>query len=60
MLRLLLVLLLFASPAAAEVRVLAFGDSLDGDLLRRDFTVNALALSLPELQLVDPTGGMDF
>ena len=28
MLRLLLVLLLFASPAAAEVRVLAFGDSL--------------------------------
>lgn len=39
--------------------VVAFGDSLDGDLLRRDFTVNALALSLPELQLVDPTGGMD-
>jgi poly(A) polymerase len=39
--------------------VVAFGDSLEGDLLRRDFTVNALALALPELRLVDPTGGLD-
>ncbi|MFB2557157.1 CCA tRNA nucleotidyltransferase [Herbiconiux liangxiaofengii] len=36
-----------------------FGDSLEGDLLRRDFTVNAMALRLPELVLVDPSGGMD-
>lgn len=37
--------------------VVAFGDSIEGDLHRRDFTVNALALSLPRLELVDPTGG---
>jgi poly(A) polymerase len=36
-----------------------FGTSLETDLLRRDFTVNALALRLPELVLVDPSGGMD-
>lgn len=34
-----------------------FGDSLEGDLTRRDFTVNALALRLPSLELVDATGG---
>lgn len=39
--------------------VVAFGDSIEGDLHRRDFAVNALALSLPELRLVDPSGGMD-
>jgi len=31
----------------------AFGDSIEGDLVRRDFTINALALMLPELRLVD-------
>ena len=36
-----------------------FGDSLEADLVRRDFTVNALALRLPQLQLVDPSGGID-
>ena len=36
-----------------------FGDSLEGDLARRDFTVNAMALRVPDLQLVDPTGGFD-
>lgn len=36
-----------------------FGDSLEDDLTRRDFTVNAMALRLPELKLVDPSGGMD-
>jgi len=36
----------------------AFGDSLDGDLSRRDFAVNAMALSLPEQRLVDPFGGL--
>jgi poly(A) polymerase len=39
--------------------VVEFGDSLEGDLVRRDFTVNAMALRLPELVLVDPSGGMD-
>ncbi|HWU45297.1 MAG TPA: CCA tRNA nucleotidyltransferase [Humibacter sp.] len=37
----------------------SFGDSLDGDLVRRDFTVNAIALRLPEVVLVDPAGGVD-
>jgi poly(A) polymerase len=39
-----------------EVR---FGDTLEEDLVRRDFTVNAMALRLPARQLVDPTGGID-
>lgn len=36
-----------------------FGDSLEGDLVRRDFTVNAMALRLPERVLVDPSGGIE-
>ncbi|MGO1858978.1 CCA tRNA nucleotidyltransferase [Ancrocorticia populi] len=36
-----------------------YGDSLEGDLTRRDFTVNAMALRLPEKALVDPCGGLD-
>jgi poly(A) polymerase len=36
-----------------------FGDSLEGDLSRRDFTVNAMALRLPAQVLVDPSGGME-
>ncbi|MBT2517156.1 CCA tRNA nucleotidyltransferase [Streptomyces sp. ISL-90] len=36
-----------------------FGSSLEGDLTRRDFTVNALALRLPQLTLVDPSGGVE-
>lgn len=36
-----------------------FGDSLEGDLERRDFTINAMALRLPEKVLVDPWGGLD-
>jgi len=36
-----------------------FGDSLEADLERRDFTVNAMALRVPDLKLVDPTGGFD-
>ncbi|NQX05936.1 CCA tRNA nucleotidyltransferase [Rathayibacter sp. VKM Ac-2856] len=36
-----------------------FGDSLEGDLVRRDFTVNAMALRLPEIVLVDPAGGVE-
>ncbi|TFB75265.1 CCA tRNA nucleotidyltransferase [Cryobacterium glaciale] len=36
-----------------------FGRDLTPDLLRRDFTVNAMALRLPQLTLVDPSGGID-
>ncbi|WP_449280530.1 CCA tRNA nucleotidyltransferase [Leucobacter sp.] len=31
----------------------SYGDSIEGDLVRRDFTINALALMLPELRLID-------
>lgn len=36
-----------------------FGDDLETDLSRRDFTINAMAFSLPEAKLVDPYGGLD-
>ncbi len=36
----------------------AFGDSLADDLVRRDFTVNAMALRLPELEFTDPHDGL--
>ena len=36
-----------------------FGDTLDGDLVRRDFTVNSMALRVPSRVLVDPTGGVE-
>jgi poly(A) polymerase len=36
----------------------AFGDTLEGDLGRRDFTVNAMAVTLPELGFQDPYGGI--
>ncbi|GAB2524492.1 CCA tRNA nucleotidyltransferase [Nocardia heshunensis] len=38
-----------------------FGDTLEGDLVRRDFTVNAMAVrigELGELEFVDPLDGM--
>jgi poly(A) polymerase len=35
-----------------------FSTALEADLARRDFTVNAMALSLPDLQLVDPFDGV--
>ena len=34
-----------------------FGDSLEGDLARRDFTINAMALTLPDLNLIDLFAG---
>ena len=36
----------------------SFGDSLAGDLGRRDFTVNAMAVRLPSLEFVDLHEGM--
>jgi poly(A) polymerase len=35
-----------------------FGTSIDEDLVRRDFTVNAMAISLPDGALLDPFGGL--
>jgi len=37
----------------------AFGDRVEDDLARRDFTVNAMALRLPELELIDPFHGLE-
>ena len=34
-----------------------YSDDVEVDLSRRDFTVNAMALALPDLQLVDPFDG---
>ncbi|WP_213815276.1 CCA tRNA nucleotidyltransferase [Glaciihabitans sp. dw_435] len=39
--------------------IVAFGDTLEGDLVRRDLTINAMAFRLPERVLVDPYGGFD-
>lgn len=36
-----------------------FGDTIEADLGRRDFTVNAMALRIPARTLVDPTGGVE-
>ncbi|MBK9476443.1 MAG: CCA tRNA nucleotidyltransferase [Tetrasphaera sp.] len=38
--------------------VVAFGTNLAEDLVRRDFTVNAMALRLPDLTFVDPYAGL--
>lgn len=37
----------------------AFGTSLDEDLVRRDFTIGAMAVRLPGRVFVDPFGGME-
>jgi poly(A) polymerase len=36
----------------------AYGDSLVADLRRRDFTMNAMALSVPDRVFTDPFGGL--
>ncbi len=35
-----------------------YGTSLDDDLVRRDFTVNSMAVTLPGHEFVDPHGGL--
>jgi poly(A) polymerase len=44
-------------PASRKPEV-DYGDTLDGDLSRRDFTVNSMAIRLPGLTFVDPYGGL--
>ena len=48
-----------AYDGATRKPVVAFGDTLEDDLHRRDFTVNSMALRLPGRQLVDPYGGVE-
>ena len=36
-----------------------YSDDVSVDLSRRDFTVNAMALRLPDVELIDPYGGVD-
>ncbi|MCZ3387983.1 MAG: CCA tRNA nucleotidyltransferase [Actinomycetia bacterium] len=44
--------------AESRKPVVEYGTSLEGDLGRRDFTVNAMAVSLPELAFVDLFDGV--
>ncbi|MFF2997404.1 CCA tRNA nucleotidyltransferase [Streptomyces sp. NPDC057950] len=37
----------------------SYGDSIEEDLVRRDFTVNAMAVALPEKKFIDPHGGRE-
>ncbi|ATL29065.1 CCA tRNA nucleotidyltransferase [Streptomyces formicae] len=37
----------------------SYGESIEEDLVRRDFTVNAMAVALPEKEFIDPHGGLD-
>ncbi|MCP9961315.1 CCA tRNA nucleotidyltransferase [Streptomyces somaliensis] len=37
----------------------SYGESIEEDLVRRDFTVNAMAVALPEKEFVDPHGGLE-
>jgi poly(A) polymerase len=46
------------SPDSRKPEV-AFADAVEADLSRRDFTVNAMALRLPEPELIDPFGGLE-
>lgn len=39
--------------------VVSYGDSLVADLARRDFTINAMALRLPQVEFVDLYGGVN-
>jgi poly(A) polymerase len=45
-------------PADDRHPVVTFGDRIEDDLARRDFTVNAMAIRLPEGEFLDPHGGV--
>ncbi len=46
-----------AYDPASRKPVVSFGHSIVDDLSRRDFTINAMAVSLPDRELLDPYGG---
>ncbi|MDA2806174.1 CCA tRNA nucleotidyltransferase [Nocardiopsis suaedae] len=46
------------SPKSRKPEV-DYGTSLSEDLVRRDFTVNAMAVRLPSREFADPFGGLD-
>ncbi|WP_344263268.1 CCA tRNA nucleotidyltransferase [Streptomyces sodiiphilus] len=37
----------------------AYGDAIEEDLVRRDFTVNAMAVALPRKEFIDPYRGLE-
>jgi poly(A) polymerase len=43
---------------ASRKPAVTFGSTLAGDLVRRDFTVNAMAVRFPSLEFVDDHGGL--
>jgi len=45
-------------PDSRKPAGIRYGTSLEADLRRRDFTVNAMAARLPSMELVDPFGGL--
>jgi poly(A) polymerase len=46
-------------PDSRKPKKVSYGDSLEGDLSRRDFAMNAMAVRLPSHQWVDPYGGIE-
>lgn len=48
-----------AYTAESRKPTVAFGDRIETDLSRRDFTVNAMAVELPDGALIDPFEGAD-
>ncbi len=47
-----------AYDRASRKPEVTYGDSLDEDLRRRDFTMNAMAVTLPDREFVDPFDGL--
>jgi len=44
--------------AASRKPTVKYGETLDGDLSRRDLTINSMAIRVPSLAFVDPFGGL--
>jgi len=47
-----------AYDAGSRKPSVVYGDNIEGDLRRRDFTVNAMAIELPTRGFIDPYGGV--
>ncbi len=45
------------SPGSRHPEV-SYGETIEGDLARRDLTVNAMAVAVPDYHFVDPFGGL--